>query len=163
MDNPLLLCFSLQGENHSLPPMDNCAVYVACYFYFGFCLLTFVKNKLEIPFPNRPQYSYLLPPPSSLFCIYTNGMYPPCTSPRTLKHRVLRSFIKTGLLRYTDMKQAPERFFAAHRLLASRILGGYGIRFTVQFNLFAGSILGLGGPEQIAMLDQLQKRGDLGW
>jgi len=60
------------------------------------------------------------------------------------------------------MKQAPERFFAAHRLLASRILGGYGIRFTVQFNLFAGSILGLGGPDQIAMLDQLQKRGDLG-
>ena len=44
-----------------------------------------------------------------------------------------------------DMRDAPERFFAAHRLLASRILGGYGIRFTVQFNLFAGSILGLGG------------------
>ena len=160
----MLLCFSLQEENHLQPSMDNCAVYVACYFYFGFFFINVCQEPtLKFLFPTARNTSYLLSPPSSLFYIYTNGMYPSCTSPHTLKHRVLRSFIKTGLLRYTDMKEAPERFFAAHRLLASRILGGYGIRFTVQFNLFAGSILGLGGPDQIAMLDQLQKRGDLGW
>jgi len=75
---------------------------------------------------------------------------------------VLRSFARTGLLRYTDMRDEPERFFAAHRLLASKILGGFGIRFTVQFNLFAGSILGLGGSDQVAMLDDLQAKGELG-
>jgi len=74
----------------------------------------------------------------------------------------LRQLIQSKLLLFTDMRDAPERFFAAHRLLASRILGGFGIRFTVQFNLFAGSILGLGGPEQIEMLDEFQERGDLG-
>jgi len=74
----------------------------------------------------------------------------------------LRSFIKTGLLNFNDMQHKPERFFAAHRLLASKILGGFGIRFTVQFNLFAGSILGLGDPEQIQLLHAMQRNGDLG-
>jgi acyl-CoA oxidase len=36
------------------------------------------------------------------------------------------------------------------------------VRKTVQFNLFAGSILGLGGPEQKAMLDDIQTNGQLG-
>ena len=35
---------------------------------------------------------------------------------------MLRIAAKSGLLRYTDMRDAPERFFAAHRLLASKIL-----------------------------------------
>ena len=74
----------------------------------------------------------------------------------------LRNFISSGLLRFTDMQNKPERFFAAHRLLASKILGGFGIRFTVQYNLFAGSILGLGGPSQIKYLDVLQRQGELG-
>lgn len=75
---------------------------------------------------------------------------------------VLRTVIRSKLLRFKDMRDAPERFFAAHRLLASRILGGFGIRFTVQFNLFAGSILGLGCERQIEMLDDLQEKGELG-
>ena len=74
----------------------------------------------------------------------------------------LRTFIKRKLLHFTDMEIQPERFFAAHRLLASKILGGFGIRFTVQYNLFAGSILGLGNPNQIAFLDEMQTNGDLG-
>jgi len=82
-------------------------------------------------------------------------------SPQT-SAQTLREFVKKGILRFTDMKNQPERFFCAHRLLATRVLGGFGIRFTVQYNLFAGSILGLGGPEQVALLDQFQKRGELG-
>jgi acyl-CoA oxidase len=74
----------------------------------------------------------------------------------------LREFIKRGLLKFDDMNKRPERFFAAHRLLASKILGGFGIRFTVQFNLFAGSILGLGDAKQIQLLDTMQNNGDLG-
>jgi len=53
----------------------------------------------------------------------------------------------------------------AHRLLsgfATQIGPGFGIRFTVQFNLFAGTIVALGGPEQLAALDKLQDGGRLG-
>jgi len=75
---------------------------------------------------------------------------------------ILRRLTKTKLLKYTDMRDAPEKFFLAHRLLSTVGLGGFGVRFTVQFNLFAGSILGLGGEEQVAKLDQIQESGKLG-
>jgi len=75
---------------------------------------------------------------------------------------VLRSLVKTNLLSFTDMRDAPEKFFLAHRLLATVGLGGFGVRFTVQFNLFAGSIVGLGGPEQIDALRTIQENGHLG-
>ena len=74
----------------------------------------------------------------------------------------LRRVIRSGLLRFTDLRDRPRRFFDAHRLLATRVLGGFGIRFTVQFNLFAGSVLGLGTPEQVAMLEDFQRAGSLG-
>jgi len=50
----------------------------------------------------------------------------------------------------------------AHRLLSTVGLGGFGIRFTVQFNLFAGSIVGLAGKEQQSMLTEIQEKGQLG-
>jgi acyl-CoA oxidase len=76
--------------------------------------------------------------------------------------RVLRKLVKSKELRFTDMSDNPEKFFMAHRLLATTGLGGFGIRFTVQFNLFAGSIVGLAGPEQLKMLDEIQEKGQLG-
>jgi len=75
---------------------------------------------------------------------------------------VLRRLTQTKLLKYTDMQEAPEKFFLAHRLLSTVGLGGFGVRFTVQFNLFAGSVLGLGGPQQVAQLDKIQESGKLG-
>ena len=69
---------------------------------------------------------------------------------------------QTKLLKYTDMQEAPEKFFLAHRLLSTVGLGGFGVRFTVQFNLFAGSILGLGGEAQVKQLDTIQESGKLG-
>lgn len=75
---------------------------------------------------------------------------------------ILRRLVKSGLLRYTDMRDAPEKFFLGHRLLSTVGLGGFGIRFTVQYNLFAGSILGLAGDEQLEMLGPLQEEGLLG-
>jgi acyl-CoA oxidase len=60
------------------------------------------------------------------------------------------------------MEESPEKFFLAHRLLSTVGLGGFGIRFTVQFNLFAGSIVGLAGPEQRKMLSEIQEKGQLG-
>jgi len=75
---------------------------------------------------------------------------------------LLRRLVKAGHLKFTDMRDAPEKFFLAHRLLAGSGTSGFGIRFTVQYNLFAGSILGLGGTEQVAMLDEIQREGQLG-
>ena len=76
---------------------------------------------------------------------------------------MLRKLVKTGLLKYTDLQERPERFFQAHRLLLSPNNisegSGFGVRFTVQFNLFAGTILGLGSEEQVAMLGDFQERG----
>ena len=58
---------------------------------------------------------------------------------------------------------------AAHTHTGPRVVfkahlhaGGFGIRFTVQFNLFAGSIIALGGPEHVALLDKYQNDGTLG-
>ena len=74
----------------------------------------------------------------------------------------LRKIIKTGLLKFTDLRDEPERFFAAHRLLGLRgtELGpGFGIRFTVQYNLFAGTILALANDKQMKVLDEMQEKG----
>ena len=46
---------------------------------------------------------------------------------------LLRKLVKSELLRFTDMRDAPEKFFLAHRLLSSVGLNGFGVRFTVQF------------------------------
>jgi len=75
---------------------------------------------------------------------------------------LLRELIRTGLLRFTDVRDRPERFFLAHRMLVGLHSPGFSIRFTVQYNLFTGTILGLGGPEQVAELENIQAKGQLG-
>uniref|UniRef100_A0A7S2JLK2 Acyl-coenzyme A oxidase n=1 Tax=Zooxanthella nutricula TaxID=1333877 RepID=A0A7S2JLK2_9DINO len=77
----------------------------------------------------------------------------------------LRSLLQSGILRHTDIRNNPERFLAAHRLLAefATSLGpGFWIRFTVHFNLFAGTVMALGTPEQVALLDKIQAEGKVG-
>eukprot|EP01065_Artemidia_motanka_P038436 TRINITY_DN47289_c0_g1_i1.p1 TRINITY_DN47289_c0_g1~~TRINITY_DN47289_c0_g1_i1.p1 ORF type:complete len:484 (+),score=158.40 TRINITY_DN47289_c0_g1_i1:70-1521(+) len=77
----------------------------------------------------------------------------------------MRSLLKGGLLTLTDLHDNPERFFYAHRSLARHapnIGPGFWIRFTVHYNLFAGTILALGTDEQRAMLASMQQAGELG-
>lgn len=77
----------------------------------------------------------------------------------------LRRLLREGPLRLTDLTQEPERFFKAHDIISSfatQVGPGFGIRFTVQFNLFAGTILALGNPEQVKLLDKIQADGKLG-
>lgn len=77
----------------------------------------------------------------------------------------LRRLMREGPLRLTDLRDAPAKFFLSHRVLsefATQVGPGFGIRFTVQVNLFAGSILGLGNPSQVALLDGFQNEGCLG-
>ena len=56
---------------------------------------------------------------------------PAATCP-TKSAAALRSLVKSEVLKFTDMRDAPEKFFLAHRLLATIGLGGFGVRFTVQ-------------------------------
>lgn len=77
----------------------------------------------------------------------------------------LRVLIKSGLLRHTDLRDHPERFFLAHRILAkhsSAVGPGFWVRFTVHYNLCAGTVLALGTEEQVTALDDMQENGDLG-
>jgi len=67
----------------------------------------------------------------------------------------LRRILRSGLLSPTDIRDNPERFFLAHTLVAAdatRVGPGFWIRFTVQYNLFAGTVMALGRPDQIESL-----------
>lgn len=75
----------------------------------------------------------------------------------------LRLMVKDGPLSIFDMQNNPHLFFFAHRLLADSLCAGFGIRYTVQFNLFAGSVIGLGTDHQAKeLLTPIQKNGQLG-
>ena len=65
----------------------------------------------------------------------------------------MRELVKSGLLRHTDLRDRPDRFFEAHRLLARRAVSegpGFWIRFTVHYNLCYGTVLAVGNEGQIA-------------
>jgi len=77
----------------------------------------------------------------------------------------MRELLQTELLRHTDLRDNPERFFLAHRILAehsSAVGPGFWVRFTVHYNLCAGTVLALGTPAQVADLDTMQEKGELG-
>ena len=77
----------------------------------------------------------------------------------------LSGLVRTGLLRYDDLREDPSKFFEAHRLLVQHGFEqgpGFSIRFTVQFNLFAGTILELGGPAHLDALRRMRTDGVLG-
>lgn len=77
----------------------------------------------------------------------------------------MRKLVKTGLLRHTDLRDNPQRFFKAHRLLARHAVAhgpGFWIRFTVHYNLCFGTVLAVGGPEQVAEMETVEANGLLG-
>ena len=77
----------------------------------------------------------------------------------------MRELVKSGLLRHTDLRDRPDRFFEAHRLLARRAVSegpGFWIRFTVHYNLCYGTVLAVGNEDQIAALDDVEALGKLG-
>jgi len=77
----------------------------------------------------------------------------------------LRKLLQDGPLKLTDLREAPEKFFSAHSVLseyATKVGPGFGIRFTVQFNLFAGTVIALGNNQQVAALSDMQAQGKLG-
>jgi len=78
---------------------------------------------------------------------------------------ILRELCKKDLVKGTDIIDAPHRFFEAHRILARHATAagpGFWVRFTVHYNLFAGTILAVGNDEQVAQLARYQDEGLLG-
>jgi len=49
--------------------------------------------------------------------------------------KLLQTLIKAGHLKYTDMRDSPEHFFAAHRLLATQVLLLLPLLLVVQISL----------------------------
>mmetsp|Transcript_40073 Transcript_40073/g.67199 ORF Transcript_40073/g.67199 Transcript_40073/m.67199 type:complete len:482 (+) Transcript_40073:132-1577(+) len=81
----------------------------------------------------------------------------------------LRSLIKTRLLKHTDLRDNPERFFLAHKLVALKTFqlhwqtgSAFWIRFTVHYNLCVGTVLALGNEGHIKSLQDMQTEGQLG-
>lgn len=77
----------------------------------------------------------------------------------------LRELLKSGMVKMTDLRDDPEWFFEAHRIIGKHgadLGGGFWTRFTVQYNLFAGTVLAVGNPAQIEELNEMQKEGKLG-
>lgn len=76
----------------------------------------------------------------------------------------MRNLVRSGLVRHTDLRDNPERFFQAHRLLARHAVAhgpGFWIRFTVHYNLCYGTVLGCAQhPDEI--LEEDQAAGRLG-
>ena len=61
----------------------------------------------------------------------------------------LKKLIQLKYLNYSDIIENPEKFFDAHLQISNyNGLEGFSIKFTVQFNLFAGSIMNLGTQQQ---------------
>jgi acyl-CoA oxidase len=77
----------------------------------------------------------------------------------------MRGLIKSKLFLFTDLHSNPEKFFLAHRIVASitpEIGTGFWVRLTVQYNLFAGTILALGTQHHMKELNNIQEQGLLG-
>merc|ERR1712166_1736213 len=77
----------------------------------------------------------------------------------------LRELLQLGLLKMTDLRDDPEWFFEAHRVIAAfgpELGQGFWTRFTVQYNLFAGTVLATGNDAQVDSLNELGAKAQLG-
>ena len=77
--------------------------------------------------------------------------------------KALSKFVKKGHLCVSDLLRAnSDKLVWMHATIASLLEGGMQIRYTVQFNLFAGTVANLGNDAQREQLAQILKKGELG-
>jgi len=73
---------------------------------------------------------------------------------------------KEAPLTLTDVRDRPERFFAAHRIVAyycsPEEAPGFWIRFTVHYNLCFGTVVALGEQPHLDQLGQIMEKADIG-
>lgn len=89
---------------------------------------------------------------------------PGIATDHSIASKQLSNLVKKQLLSYNDILNNPEKFFAFHAAISEYIgLEGFGIRFTVQYNLFAGSLIALRSNQyHDKILSESQTNGDLG-
>ena len=94
---------------------------------------------------------------------FVDALAPNCSYAHTAK--LLRRCVRAGAVSFFDIEKNPEKFFEAHRMLATRANDcgpGMWIRFTVQYNLCAGTVVALASKSQRARLRAVQEKGKLG-
>lgn len=74
----------------------------------------------------------------------------------------IRSIVMAGHLRFKTLEDQPEVLLQANRHITESDNGALGTRFTVQYNLYAGSIVALGNEAQRQFLYGTQDKGELG-
>ena len=67
-----------------------------------------------------------------------------------------------GYLKYKSLESNPEYLLRCNRHICASDHGALGTRFTVQYNLYGGSIVALGNEIQKQRLYDTQENGDLG-
>lgn len=108
-------------------------------------------------------YSHIIPDDDYDQYLSNIAQQPLIASDHQSTSRHLKFLIRSGYLKYSDIVENPEKFLEAHRRIANHDgLEGFSVKFTVQYNLFAGSIMTLGTEKQKKFLIDKQKDGDLG-
>lgn len=74
----------------------------------------------------------------------------------------MRHIVKSRHLIYRTLEDNPEYLLRANRHICESDHGALATRFTVQYNLFAGSIVALGSHEHKKRLYDSQAGGELG-
>lgn len=78
----------------------------------------------------------------------------PLAEERRLALERLKRVCETGVVSVRDFEQRPTNIFTVHEMLGM-VDGSAATKFTVQFNLFGGTLLKLGSAEQRAMVDDV--------
>eukprot|EP00744_Colponema_vietnamica_P013341 GILI01018694.1.p1 GENE.GILI01018694.1~~GILI01018694.1.p1 ORF type:complete len:610 (+),score=73.31 GILI01018694.1:88-1917(+) len=78
--------------------------------------------------------------------------------------RLMKAIMKGNLIAGNDLTRSNmNKVFIIHRSLgAASIPSALAMRFTIQYNLFAGTIANLGSTEQRELLNQILDKGELG-
>lgn len=74
----------------------------------------------------------------------------------------MRNIVTAGHLPFKTLEDHPEVLLQCNRHISASNNGALGTRFTVQYNLYAGSIVALGSAEQRQFLYDTQEKGELG-
>jgi alkylation response protein AidB-like acyl-CoA dehydrogenase len=74
----------------------------------------------------------------------------------------MRAIVMAGHLRFKTLEEKPEVLLQANRHITASDNGALGTRFTVQYNLYGGSIVALGSDAQRQFLYDTQDKGELG-
>jgi len=86
----------------------------------------------------------------------------PTTDVEAVCTEQMRSILQNELLPYRSLAEDPELLLKCSEHMCAEAPGALWTRFTVSYNLYAGSVVALGSDEQRELLYQSQPSGELG-